>query len=442
VIFRNPCDGSFQRGATTVYFLLFTLIAFGLLGMATDFGRLYLIQGELQTAADAAALAAATRLAGTTDALMQAGDQVTVSFDSTTGNDNRFNLRMNQIGVGGSGLVTSTQIDYFATVLDALGNINGGQSGAIDWSSGAYPKYVRVQISAQGPVTFFPIVNRAAATPPTIVASAVAGISSAICTACGIEAFAVEGIVIDGSDPVNYGFVPGAFYTLYLSPLQRNGPMAQAPLAGTLSSVRYAILNHIPSGPQDLDLDLSLFEFGAGGISSSAGLTPPGTISAGGAEVAYPSVRGSTSATVGQDILCGLDLRFAVDPSQNNVCNVTDGGQFAMLAPLFTADTDVGGGTYEDTTGLQNYATEYGGNFRRILTMAVIDASDALNVLNFRQFLIEPAPLGGVVVQGVNPNSATGAFRAQYIGMPVPLRCGGIGGVCAISAGVGRTVLH
>ncbi len=431
-----------ERGATTVYFALFTLIAFGFLGMAVDFGRMYLVQGELQTAADAAALASATRLAGTSDANTQADAQIALSFDSLTGNDNRFNLRMNQISSGGSGLVTSTQIDYFPTLADALGNINNGQSGGIDWTSGVYPKYVRVQISAQAPLTFFPIVNPGASAPPTIVATAVAGLSAPICTACGIEGLAVEGIVTDGSDPVNYGFVPGAFYTLYLTPLQRNGPMVQAPLAGTVSSARYAILNHIPGGPQDLDFDLSMFELGAGGLSSASGLTTPGTVSAGTTEVAYPTVPGATRATVGQDILCGLNLRFGVDPSQNVICNVTDAGQFASLAPLFSADTDVGGGAYEDPTGLQNYAAEYSGNYRRVLTMPVIDASDTLTVLNFRQFLIEMAPVGGAISQGLNPALVTGAFRAQYIGMPVPLRCGGAGGVCAVTAGIGRTVLH
>ena len=36
----------------------------------------------------------------------------------------------------------------------------------------------------------------------------------------------------------------------------------------------------------------------------------------------------------------------------------------------------------------------------------------------------------------------TGAFRAQYIGAVVPLRCGAVGGMCRVSGGVGRTVLH
>lgn len=430
-----------QRGATTVYFLLFTLIIFGLMVMATDFGRLYLIQGELQTAADAAALAMATRLVGTANATLHAGDQMMASFDSTTSNDNRFNLRQNQIGVSGSGLVTTTEVDYFSTLVDALSNINGGQSSGIDWSSGAYPKYVRVQITAQAPVLFVPLLNRADNALPTIAVSAVAGLSAPVCTACGIDGLAVVD-QSDGSDPVNYGFVPGGFYTLYLTPLQQtpNAPVTPAPLAGTVAAVQYAILDHVPSGPQGLDLDGSLFELGAGGISSSSGLTPPGTVTAETPEVAYSNLQGNTSpgTTVGRDILCGLNVRFGVDPSLN-ICGILDSGQFAELSPLFTADTDLGGEEYAAGAGLQDYAAEYDGSLRRVLTMAVVDASDSLNVLNFRQFLIE---MSANQTQGLDPAPVSGAFRAQYIGAPVPLRCGGIGGLCTVSAGVGRVVLH
>src|SRR5262249_11526568 len=86
-----------EAGVATVYFVLFTVVILGFVTFATDVGRMYLIQGELQNAADAAALAAALRLNGTSNALTHADDSVTASFDSTTGNDNRFNLRQNSI---------------------------------------------------------------------------------------------------------------------------------------------------------------------------------------------------------------------------------------------------------------------------------------------------------------------------------------------------------
>ena len=427
-----------QRGVSTIYFLLFTFAIVGLLVMATDFGRFYLIQAELQTAADAAALASATKLTGTASASERAADQVTASFDTTTGNDNRFNLRMNQIGTsGGSSLITTTQFEYFSTLADAQGNVNGGQTGGLDWTSGSYPKYARVQITAQAPVLFVPLLNRATS-GPTIAASAIAGISGPICSACGIDGLAV----VDqsaGADTMNYGFVPGSFYTLFLVRSQRTaGPVTPAPLAGTTSSVAYVILNHVPSGPADLDLDGSLFEMGAGGLSTSAGLSIPTTVSIDTTESAY-SVDGTNSA--GQDVLCGLNVRFAVDPSQNNCGNI-GGGQFTALSPLYSTDADVGGATYAAGQGLQDYAAEYDGNLRRILTVAVVDTADSLSVLNFRQFLIEMSPVSPAVSQGLNTTAVTGAFRAQYIGAPVPLRCGGVGGLCRVSLGVGRTVLH
>jgi hypothetical protein len=418
---------------TTIYFLVATLAISGLLVMATDLGRFYLIQGELQTAADAAALAAATRLIGTVNAREKAVDQVTASFDTTTGNDNRFNLRMNQIGTGGSDLATTTAVDYFSTLLDAQANANGGQSGGIDWSTGFYPKYVRVQVTAQSPILFVPLLNRSA-TRPSIAAAAIAGVSGPICSACGIDAIAVTD-PSGGADNVNYGFVPGGFYTLFLVRTQRTaGAIAPAPLAGTTAAVPFAILNHSPRGPADLDVDGSLFEFGAGGLAPNTGSSV--TISMN--DAAF-SIDGTN--TVGQDILCGLNVRFAVDPSLNNCANI-DGGQFVSLSAAYGADADGGAGTYAAGDGLQDYATEYDGNLRRILTVAVVDAADSLTVLNFRQFLIEMSPTSATISQGLNTTLATGAFRAQYIGTPVPLRCGNVGGFCQVTSGIGRTVLH
>lgn len=422
-----------QRGAATVYFVLFTLVFLGLLVMATDFGRMYLIQAELQTAADAAALASATQLVGTSNALLRAADQVTASFDSTTGNDNRFNLRQNQIGVP-AGLVATTDVNYFATLEDALGNLNGGQSGGMDWSSGVYPKYVRVQITAQAPVIFVPLLTRAADTLPTITASAVAGISSPICSACGIDGLAV----VDpsaGVDPIHFGFTLGNFYTLYLTTTQQtpNMPVTPAALADTAGVVPYAILNHVPGGTPDLDLDGLMFEMGAAGISRAENVVAE-TV-----ETVYPDLAGNTAAAVGQDILCGLNTRFGVDPSEN-VCATLNSGEFAELAPFFAGDPDLGTETYAAGLGLQDFATEYDGSTRRVITVPIIDAIDSLSVLGFRQFLLEMSP---TTTRGLDPSLVSGAFRAQYIGTLVPLRCGGFGGVCTTSnGGLGRVVLH
>src|SRR2546430_12524326 len=99
----------------------------------------------------------------------------------------------------------------------------------------------------------------------------------------------------------------------------------------------------------------------------------------------------------------------------------------------------LGGETYAAGAGLQDYAMEYDGNLRRILTLAVVDSTDTLSVLNFRQFLIE---MSANTTQGLDPALVSGAFRVQYIGAVVPLRCGGVGGMCSISPGIGRGGFH
>jgi hypothetical protein len=416
-----------ERGATTVYFALFTFIAAGFLVMAVDFGRAYVIQGELQTAADAAALSAATQLSGASNVTPIPHDAMNSVFDSTTNNDNRFNLRINQIGASAAGLISSIEDDYFSALTDAQGNVGGQTATAsgLDWGSGSYSKYVRVQISGQSPVSFVPLLTNVAGSLPTVTVSAIAGLSGPMCTVCGIEGLAVVDIS-GGSDQNNYGFIPGSVYTLSLTGGGR--------IADTVGISRYVVLNHIPNGPAGLDdVNGALFELGAGTISNAPGLSPAGTISIDSAETVFPNL--PANATAARDLICGLNVRFGVDASANPCSAVAE---FASLQTSFTADTDQGGGA---TPSAEDYAMEYGGNFRRIITVSIIDTATSLVVLNFRQFLIEPAP----TTQGL-AQSAIGAFRAQYIGAPVPLRCGGAGGLCSISGGVspgvGRVVLH
>ena len=434
--------GPTERGATTLYFLLLTTVALGLMVMAVDFGRFSLIQAELQTAADAAALAAATRLTGTMSSTEQAYTEWHASFDANTQNDNRFNLRLNQV-LSSSNLFVETTESYFSTLADAFGNTGGGQTGGIDWGSLAYPKFSRIQISAQAPVVFAPFLNRDPGALPTITVSAIAGLSAPLCVASGIDDLAIVDPSM-GADSDHFGLVPGNYYTLSLS-------STQAPLDSTDSTIAYVILDHFPNGVQDTGLlDDLLFELGAASISTNAGLDPPGTITIGNIGVAYGSpnsvattVFQSTTTTAGQDILCGLNVRFGMDPSLNDACNTGNRLDFPSLFSRFqaAADTDIGM-VASGSAGLQDFAVDYCQegvcNFRRILTVPVVDAADTLTVLNFRQFLLEPS----TVSQGLDPTAANGSFRAQYIGTPVPVRSGALGGSCGVSVGIGRVVLH
>lgn len=419
-----------ERGAVGIYILLLlTFVLFAFMVMAFDVGRLYLVQAELQTAADSAALAAATRLVGTANSATHASEQVASAFDSTTGNDNRFNLRLNQIGVT-SELTSEVVVDYFATLIDAQTNVNGGQSGAD-------AKYVRVQVNAETPVLFTRFLSAERGSRQLVSAASIAGISSPVCVACGVDALAVT--ALDATDEGNYGFLPGEYYTLYLTPAQQRPNLAACPsqvpaaLEATVAAVEYTILNHIPGGPET-GLDGELFRLAASGMATTLGLDPPGCVSLGSTETPKPDLQGATCAeanAVGRDILCGLNTRFGVDPAGNDCDNIEGSSDLALL---YRTDADLGAAE----SALQDYATEYDGNQRRVLTVALVDGADTLTVLNFRQFLVENAP----TVAGLDPAGFTGAFRAQYVGRPVPIRTGTIGGACLVTAGIGRVVLH
>ena len=457
-----------ERGVATVYFVLLAgAVIFGFMVMAIDFGRLYLVQGELQTAADAAALSAATQLVGVANSTLLAGDiqtgQVGASFDNTDTNDNRFNLRLNQIGAGATDLLTSVLVDFFSSRLDAIGNVNGGQTGP-------NAKYARVTISAQTPVLFPQFINPTFTSRPVVVAAAVAGPSSPICTACGIGVLAIVDPSV-GSDPVNFGLTQGSFYTLYLDVSMQTAPFGPTcttstpvDLAGTDTDVAgplaYVVLDHVPTGGT-IDADGTLYELAAAGMEQSdsdgigPGQPPSGGIAtvggpqgAVGPEETFGTYTGlvPTTADPGQDVICGLNTLFGVDPTLATPCDTDASGEFVVLAQAFAADTDIGTGAYAAGTDLEDYGTEYAGNLRRVVTVPVVDDPTTLNVLGFRQFLVEADPTAAAG-NGLNPTATgttcqTGAFPAQYIGWPVPLRCGGVGGSCTVSFGAGRTVLH
>ena len=63
VVSRNR---NHKRGALTIQFLVIMVpVVLGMMGFAVDLGRMYLVRGELNQAASAMAIAAASKLNGT-----------------------------------------------------------------------------------------------------------------------------------------------------------------------------------------------------------------------------------------------------------------------------------------------------------------------------------------------------------------------------------------
>ena len=132
--------------------------------------------------------------------------------------------------------------------------------------------------------------------------------------------------------------------------------------------------------------------------------------------------------------------------SSHRACHIADPNhrltldEYERLHGLRTEDGPLPIGRFVDYGLWFQQAVAPDVDTRRVITVPVIDALDSLSVLAFRQFLIE---MSSTVMQGLDTSLTSGAFRVQYIGTLVPLRCGGIAGVCTITnGGVGRVVLH
>ena len=94
-----------QRGAVVVVVALSMLFLLGFMGLALDFGHLFVAKDELQTSVDACALAAAQELNGATDALTRAS-----SAGLTAGNLNRVDF---QSGTwSGQGKMINSEITF------------------------------------------------------------------------------------------------------------------------------------------------------------------------------------------------------------------------------------------------------------------------------------------------------------------------------------------
>ncbi len=94
-----------KHGAFLITFALFMLFLLGFMGIALDFGRLFVVKSELQTAMDSCALAAARELNGQTDAVARAQ-----SAGMAAGNGNRANLQ--SATWNGQGKLTITDISF------------------------------------------------------------------------------------------------------------------------------------------------------------------------------------------------------------------------------------------------------------------------------------------------------------------------------------------
>lgn len=400
-------------------------VLFGLIGFAIDLGVMYVVKGELKAAANASALAAAQQLIGTdvaTDAASAAA-QLTVQNGANVGNKYDFNGL--PIGQETNNLLsTAPPPAYFSTATDALAAGGNGGVGAV---GGSQAKYAVSTISGQVSLIFWNFLPTVTSRNIAIVATAVAGISAPLCTACAIEPFAVD--AIDQTDTTNFGYTLNELYSFtYLC----TGTPVPPPLAGAAQELSYVLLNRLdPNAIAFPDEGSQAFRDGAGGLPGNTN-SAIACFTINNTELIWvnaPPVACSAAvpAPVVTDALCGLESRFEV--STNPACQAIV--SFDVLSTIYPADTDL---------NFYTTYTDYTGDGRRIITIPIVDAISPtanMTVLGFRQFLVMPAQ-GGTAI---NPDDPNGRFVAMYIGSVAPVKQGRFDG-CSQTAGPGKVVLH
>jgi len=453
---RNPSRRSpvARRGTTSIQLLVILVpVVFAFMGFAVDLGRLYLIRGELNQAATAMALSAATRLIGTQDALDRANTAANYPLDDSTGHGSRYNFGAALIGQT-TGLLSSevSTPSYFTTLAGATGD----PTALNDQADGTTARYVQVNIQADAPLLFWSLLSAGQSRTTPIAARAVAGLSSPVCTACGIEPFAVA--ALSTGDTTDFGFTAATRYTFayQCQATPPNVPAASA-LASGQQVISYLLIDptalatggtYVDTG--GLDETQALYRIGAQGLLPST-VQAQSCIRVGDPEVIWGANGGLMAAgnscnlrppTPAQYMLCGLYTRFASDLPTACQGGIVDAD---LLVAAYQPDTDL--------NDLDDY-TAYTGNTRRVITVPIVDAlsnsaSTPMNVLGYRQFLVEPNP-GDVAT---NPADQNGRFVALYLGTnpadqlttPVPLKQGRIDGCqngYTVAAGPGKVVLH
>jgi Putative Flp pilus-assembly TadE/G-like len=406
-------------------------VFFGFMGFAIDLGRLYLIKGELNQAANAMALAAAAQLNGTSAATDNASSAAQLTLDNMLNNGvqdggNTYNFGHVFLNQGTPFLNSSAPAPtYYTAASDAL-SASGG-SGTAD---GTTAQYAQAYITADAPLTFFALLAAGQSRKTSVGAIAVAGISAPLCTACNIDIIGIA--AADSTDLVNFGFTPATHYTLGYS---CTGP-AVGPLTGDTSLISFLLINRydLTSGMPELT---QLFNDGARGIGPSTDPTQGCMTINASTDVVWATAtteacRAASPNGSVQALLCGLTTRLdanAAISTYSSACS--EAGDLSTLTAPFTPDSDVN--AYDDYT-------EYTGDNRRILTVAVVDAlstSGTMNILGFRQFLLEPT--SGLTSN--DPTDGDARFSVLYIGNPVPLKQGRFDGGCGVSSGPGKVVL-
>lgn len=186
-----------QQGAVSILAGLTVIMMFGFLALVVDLGNLYVNKSELQNAADAAALAGARELVGTSTGINNA---VQAAKDTAALNKSRFGTQ--------SIVITNDNIQFSSTSAGPWENV-----AAVTSPSGAAGKYfIKIDTSGIAQSIFTPWFARIfnlLGTSSAITTTSTFGVAVAGRAQCeGVPLF----ICARSASPPDFGFVKGTAY--------------------------------------------------------------------------------------------------------------------------------------------------------------------------------------------------------------------------------------
>jgi Flp pilus assembly protein TadG len=189
-----------QQGAVIVTVALFMLLLLGFMGFALDFGRLFIVRTELQTAMDSCALAAAQELDGQADSIARAQ-----SAGVTAGNLNRVNLQSTTWA--GQPQLTPASLVFRAADYTVTTVSTDARYAQCQHTQASIQLWLMQALGAfSGDAALFPATG-------SVAASAVATRASSQ-TTCPLPLMLRPA---PGGTAPNYGFQPGQWITLLMA---------------------------------------------------------------------------------------------------------------------------------------------------------------------------------------------------------------------------------
>lgn len=218
---KRTCSPQRQRGAVIVTVALMMLFLLGFMGFALDFGRLFVVRTELQTAMDSCSLAAAQELDEQPTSITRA-----VNAGLTAGNLNRVNFQ--SADWAGQGQLTATDLTFRNATYDVTTDPLLARYAQCQYSQPNIQMFLMTAMGAfNGDTATFPATRN-------VAAAAVATRVSAQ-TACAIPVALRPKTA--GAGPPNYGYTPGEWVTMLMTPgPTTNGYIGWANLDGSNSA--------------------------------------------------------------------------------------------------------------------------------------------------------------------------------------------------------------